>query len=215
MAFLKRLVRALPLLLISPFCMAASFVALVAAQVFGGARRSSPAKSVGPSCRGASVVIPNWNGRDLLEKYLPGVVAALAGNPHNEIVVVDDGSSDGSAGDDWAKIGALGLKVRNGCTYHGVALNVDMDLEPFAAINPCGYPGLAVTQLRDLGVMTSFAGIGEQLGDALRRMRVWNICTSDQGAVVDACGDGHDRTCVRYGFHAPRALNPRRSAVQP
>jgi hypothetical protein len=43
-----------------------------------------------------------------------------------------------------AKIGALGLKVRNGCTYHGLALNVDMDLTPFAAINPCGYPGLAV-----------------------------------------------------------------------
>ena len=45
----------------------------------------------------ASVVIPNWNGRDLLEKYLPSVVAALAGNPENEIIVVDNGSTDGSA----------------------------------------------------------------------------------------------------------------------
>jgi lipoyl(octanoyl) transferase len=51
-----------------------------------------------------------------------------------------------------AKIAALGLRIRNGCCYHGVALNVDMDLDPFKAIDPCGYPGLDVTQLRDLGV---------------------------------------------------------------
>ena len=51
-----------------------------------------------------------------------------------------------------AKIAALGLKVRNGCTYHGLAVNVAMDLAPFADIDPCGYPGLAVTQLADLGV---------------------------------------------------------------
>lgn len=52
-----------------------------------------------------------------------------------------------------AKIAALGLKVKNGCTYHGLALNVDMDLTPFSDIDPCGYPGLAVTQLKDLGVV--------------------------------------------------------------
>jgi len=51
-----------------------------------------------------------------------------------------------------AKVAALGLKVRNGCTYHGFALNLDMDLAPFDDIDPCGYRGLAVTQLRDLGV---------------------------------------------------------------
>ena len=50
-----------------------------------------------------------------------------------------------------AKVAALGLRVRNGCCYHGLSLNVDMDLSPFRAINPCGYPGLQVTQLRDLG----------------------------------------------------------------
>ena len=49
-----------------------------------------------------------------------------------------------------AKIAALGLKVRNGCTYHGLALNVAMDLSPFASINPCGYAGMAVTQLTEL-----------------------------------------------------------------
>ena len=56
------------------------------------------------------------------------------------------------ATDGEAKIAALGLKVRNGCTYHGLAVNVAMDLAPFADIDPCGYPGLAVTQLADLGV---------------------------------------------------------------
>jgi lipoyl(octanoyl) transferase len=53
---------------------------------------------------------------------------------------------------DGAKIASLGLRVRRGCSYHGLALNVDLDLAPFQRINPCGYPGLAVTRLRDLGV---------------------------------------------------------------
>jgi lipoate-protein ligase B/very-short-patch-repair endonuclease len=51
-----------------------------------------------------------------------------------------------------AKIAALGLKIRNGCSYHGVALNVNMDLTPFSFINPCGYGGLAVTHLHDFDV---------------------------------------------------------------
>ncbi|MEO7762382.1 MAG: lipoyl(octanoyl) transferase LipB [Casimicrobiaceae bacterium] len=69
-----------------------------------------------------------------------------------------------------AKIGALGLKVRNGCTYHGVALNVAMDLSPFASINPCGYPGLAVTQMRELGVAAGATEVGNELGHQLQRM---------------------------------------------
>ncbi|WP_127478210.1 lipoyl(octanoyl) transferase LipB [Sulfurivermis fontis] len=64
---------------------------------------------------------------------------------------------------DGAKIASLGLRVRRGCSYHGLALNVDMDLEPFSRINPCGYPGLAVTQLRDLGVTDDLATTGEKL----------------------------------------------------
>lgn len=51
-----------------------------------------------------------------------------------------------------AKISALGLKVRNGCAYHGVAINVDMDLRPFDWINPCGYPGLRTADMASLGV---------------------------------------------------------------
>ncbi len=62
-----------------------------------------------------------------------------------------------------AKIAALGLRVRNGCCYHGVSLNVDMDLSPFSAINPCGYEGLTVTQLRDLGVNLTPLAAGEAL----------------------------------------------------
>lgn len=53
---------------------------------------------------------------------------------------------------DGAKIAALGLRIRQGRSYHGLSLNVDMDLEPFTRINPCGYAGLRVTQLRDLGI---------------------------------------------------------------
>jgi lipoyl(octanoyl) transferase len=66
-----------------------------------------------------------------------------------------------------AKIAALGLKVRNGCTYHGVAVNVAMDLRPFADIDPCGYPGLAVTQLADFGVMRTVSEAGAALAPIL------------------------------------------------
>jgi len=68
-----------------------------------------------------------------------------------------------------AKIAALGLKVRNGCTYHGLAVNVAMDLAPFADIDPCGYRGLAVTQLADLGVARSVGEAGAELAPILAR----------------------------------------------
>jgi len=68
-----------------------------------------------------------------------------------------------------SKIAALGLKVRNGCTYHGLAVNVAMDLAPFADIDPCGYRGLAVTQLADLGVARSVGEAGAELAPILAR----------------------------------------------
>lgn len=58
-----------------------------------------------------------------------------------------------------AKVGALGLRVRRGCTFHGLALNVAMDLEPFRRINPCGYEGLQVTQVSDLGGPSSIEDV--------------------------------------------------------
>jgi lipoyl(octanoyl) transferase len=62
-----------------------------------------------------------------------------------------------------AKIAALGIRVSRGRAYHGLALNVDMDLSPFAAIDPCGYPGLAVTDMRSVGFSESPAVIGGKL----------------------------------------------------
>lgn len=68
-----------------------------------------------------------------------------------------------------AKIASLGLRVRNGCCYHGLALNVAMDLEPFSRINPCGYAGLAVTQLSDLVPGLQVAEVENVLTDILGR----------------------------------------------
>ncbi|MBX9605551.1 MAG: lipoyl(octanoyl) transferase LipB [Gammaproteobacteria bacterium] len=68
-----------------------------------------------------------------------------------------------------AKVASLGLRIRNGMSYHGVALNVDLELEPFSRINPCGYAGLAVTRLADLGVAVSCDAAAEALVAALAR----------------------------------------------
>ena len=85
---------------------------------------------------------------DLLKRY----DIAASGREHAPGVYVGD-----------AKIAALGLRIRNGCSYHGLSLNVDMDLAPFADIDPCGYPGLRVSQLRDLGIGDDMDNIGEKL----------------------------------------------------
>ena len=70
-----------------------------------------------------------------------------------------------------AKIAALGLRVKRGRSYHGLALNVAMDLEPFTRINPCGYAGLATTQLADLGVAADWDTMADRLcGSLLRRL---------------------------------------------
>ncbi len=76
-----------------------------------------------------------------------------------------DGAPGVYVGD--AKIAALGLKIANGRSYHGLALNIDMDLAPFSAINPCGYPGLATTQLRDFGVTDSVGIVLDKLAAQL------------------------------------------------
>lgn len=68
-----------------------------------------------------------------------------------------------------AKIAALGLKVRNGCTYHGLAVNIAMDLTAFADIDPCGYPGLAVAQAADFGIARTVADAGREVAAILAR----------------------------------------------
>jgi len=70
---------------------------------------------------------------------------------------------------DDAKIAAIGLRIARGCSYHGVALNVDLDLAPFARIDPCGYPGLASTRLADLGVRDSMEIVRQRLAENLRK----------------------------------------------
>ena len=67
-----------------------------------------------------------------------------------------------------AKIAALGLRLRNGYSYHGLALNIDMDLTPFARINPCGYRGLAVTSMAQCGVAADWTGVERSLSNALQ-----------------------------------------------
>jgi len=61
------------------------------------------------------------------------------------------------------KLASLGLRIRKECCYHGLALNVDMDLEPFSRINPCGYQGMRITRLADLGVDVTVDQVGERL----------------------------------------------------
>ncbi len=69
-----------------------------------------------------------------------------------------------------AKIASLGLRVRHHCSYHGLALNLDLDLTPFSRINPCGYPGLAITRLTDLGVDLTMEDLQWRLAMALGRL---------------------------------------------
>jgi lipoyl(octanoyl) transferase len=73
--------------------------------------------------------------------------------------------------EDGAKIAALGLKIRaNGCTYHGVALNVAMDLTPFTAINPCGYANLICTDMRSLGTNATLPEVQITLANQLQQL---------------------------------------------
>ena len=68
---------------------------------------------------------------------------------------------------DGCKVAALGLRVRRGCSFHGLSLNVDMDLEPFTRINPCGYSDLQVTQLKDLGIATTVIDASKEITSRL------------------------------------------------
>ena len=93
-----RTIRGLPLALLAPFLLVISALALFAADLLSVFfRRRDLPPSTHPSTRAVSVVIPNWNGCDLLRKYLPSVIEATSRHPGSEVIVVDNGSSDGSA----------------------------------------------------------------------------------------------------------------------
>jgi len=93
---------------------------------------------------------------------------------------------------DGAKIAALGLRVRRGCCYHGLSLNVAMDMEPFSRINPCGYAGLKVTELRALvGEVDKTAvarRLAEHIADVFEMKLQYANDTAPQAAIADACG---------------------------
>ena len=96
--------------------------------------------------------------RELVHRIEQALIDTLA--HWNVVAARRDGAPGVYVGD--AKVAALGLRVRRGCSFHGLAFNVAMDLEPFHRINPCGYKGLEVTQLLDLGGPS-------QLADGRRR----------------------------------------------
>ncbi len=108
--------------------------------------------------------------REFVQKIEQAVIDTLAGynlagvrKPGAPGIYVADGAWQG------AKIAALGLKIRgNGCTYHGVSLNVAMDLQPFSWINPCGYEGLATIDMQTLGVAASTSEVQAALAHRLQ-----------------------------------------------
>jgi lipoyl(octanoyl) transferase len=101
--------------------------------------------------------------RELVRLIEAGVIGLLA---DHGVVAVRRVGAPGVYVDD-AKVAALGLRVRRGRSYHGVALNVDMALAPYTDIDPCGYPGLRVTQLADLGIRLPPPQAGTALAEAI------------------------------------------------
>jgi len=95
----------------------------------------------------------------------PGIYVRLADpSGHARLAALEPGD-DRFAG--LGKIAALGIKVSNHCCYHGVAINVAMDLRPFLQINPCGYPGLTTIDLATLGISTTWGAVAQRIGARL------------------------------------------------
>lgn len=121
--------------------------------------------------------------RDLVTGIEQAMIATLAGHgieatarPDAPGVYVRRHERAGVAG---AKIGSLGLRVRRGCSYHGLALNVNMDLEPFSRINPCGLTDTPVTQMIDLGGSGDLLAVSKQLVAELARIFELNLRRPD------------------------------------
>ena len=83
---------------------------------------------------------------------------------------------------DGRKIASLGLRIRRGCSFHGLAFNIDMDLEPFHRINPCGYAGLEVTQLSALADQVTMAQVSEQLITHFCKQLHYNPAITEQAS---------------------------------
>lgn len=98
----------------------------------------------------------------------PGVYVPVR-QPQSALTSGNPASDPASFPVELAKIAALGIKVRNGCTYHGMALNVDMDLTPFDGINPCGYAGLQTVCMAQYGVKASWDEVAQTLSQQIVR----------------------------------------------
>lgn len=105
----------------------------------------------------------------LIEQAVIDTLAAynLAGERRSGAPGIYVAPGAGALGHEGAKVAALGLKIRNGCSYHGVSLNVRMDLRPFLAINPCGYAGLETVDMATLGVACGWHQVAETLAARL------------------------------------------------
>lgn len=105
----------------------------------------------------------NYGARELVRRMERAVIALLA---EEGIAAAGNVTAPGVYVGE-AKIAALGLRVKNGCCYHGLALNIDLDLAPFADINPCGYAGMPVTRTADLGLDLTVQTAGGRLSHHL------------------------------------------------
>ena len=101
--------------------------------------------------------------REMVRKLESAVIEWLSTHGIDAYGKVDAPGVYVARGGKEAKIAALGLRVRRHSTYHGLAVNIAMNLDPFADIDPCGFPGLAVTQLADFGVTRTVAQAGEEI----------------------------------------------------
>ena len=107
----------------------------------------------------------DFNVRRFVTIIEEGIIDLLA--DHNVIAFAKPDAPGVYA--DGKKIASLGLKIRKVCSFHGLALNVDMDLTPFLQINPCGYAGLEMTQCRDQGISSSVAELAPLLIEKLNQ----------------------------------------------
>ena len=113
--------------------------------------------------------------RDLVDAMERAVVDCLA---EFDIAAAPKPDAPGVYTADGAKIASLGIRVRRGCSYHGLAFNVNMDLEPFQRINPCGYEGLQMTQVVDRGGPADLSAVRRTLEPHLRRHLRYNSTQS-------------------------------------
>ena len=97
----------------------------------------------------------------------PGIYVPLAGDAKAAQSAPRDDAGADARFHGLAKIAALGIKIHRGCSYHGVALNVDMDLAPFRAIDPCGFRGLQTVDLATLGIRSDWQSAGRRLAELL------------------------------------------------